>query len=262
MPCAAAPASGRRGGAAQRRGAHGLAAEQRTEHGGADGETNRGASYHLACGADREDVGWLHHEHSMLARALIERKRDGGRITPAEWRTLMSQYATDEVPDYQMAALAMAIYFNGLDRDEIGALTPGRKADIVLHDTDRPEWRPLLNVMNQLVWSADGRGVHTVLVDGKVVVEPMVGGYDAVNDIALLPEWRGQGLGHQVLQHLMTEARAQGRSVTIYVEAGNPARRLYDRLGFLPEGQREGVHQFMRWHHINSEALESCNEQA
>ena len=64
----------------------------------------------------------------MLARALIERKRDGGRITPAEWRTLMSQYATDEVPDYQMAALAMAIYFNGLDRTETGALT-----DAMLH---------------------------------------------------------------------------------------------------------------------------------
>ena len=56
-------------------------------------------------------------------------------------------------------------------QDEIGALVPGMKADLVLHDTDRPEWRPLLNVMNQLVWSADGRGVHTVLVDGKVVVE-------------------------------------------------------------------------------------------
>jgi cytosine/adenosine deaminase-related metal-dependent hydrolase len=55
--------------------------------------------------------------------------------------------------------------------DSIGSLEAGKKADLVLHDTDRPEWRPLLNVINQLVWSADGRGVHTVLVDGKVVVE-------------------------------------------------------------------------------------------
>lgn len=55
--------------------------------------------------------------------------------------------------------------------DSIGSLEPGKRADLVLHDTDRPEWRPLLNVMNQLVWSADGRGVHTVLVDGQVVVE-------------------------------------------------------------------------------------------
>ena len=53
----------------------------------------------------------------------------------------------------------------------IGSLEPGKRADVVLHDTDRPEWRPLLNVVNQLVWSADGRGVHTVMVDGRVVVE-------------------------------------------------------------------------------------------
>jgi cytosine/adenosine deaminase-related metal-dependent hydrolase len=56
-------------------------------------------------------------------------------------------------------------------QDEIGSLEVGKRADIVLHDTDRPEWRPLLNVINQLVWSADGRGVHTVIVDGRVVVE-------------------------------------------------------------------------------------------
>ena len=61
-----------------------------------------------------------------------------------------------------------------LMQDQIGSLEVGKKADLVLHDTDRPEWRPLLNVMNQLVWSADGRGVHTVLVDGKIVVENYV----------------------------------------------------------------------------------------
>lgn len=55
--------------------------------------------------------------------------------------------------------------------DEIGSLEVGKKADVVLHDCDRPEWRPLLNVINQLVWSADGRGVHTVFVDGAKLVE-------------------------------------------------------------------------------------------
>jgi len=54
---------------------------------------------------------------------LIERKRNGGRIAPAEWRALMQAYAAGEVPDYQMAALAMAIYFVGLDREELVALT-------------------------------------------------------------------------------------------------------------------------------------------
>lgn len=55
--------------------------------------------------------------------------------------------------------------------DRIGSLEVGKKADLVMHDTDRPEWRPLLNVVAQLVWSADGRGVHSVWVDGRRVVE-------------------------------------------------------------------------------------------
>lgn len=59
----------------------------------------------------------------MEARALIERKRNRGHISAAEWRALMRAYAAGEVPDYQMAALAMAIFFVGLERDEIVALT-------------------------------------------------------------------------------------------------------------------------------------------
>jgi cytosine/adenosine deaminase-related metal-dependent hydrolase len=55
--------------------------------------------------------------------------------------------------------------------DQIGSLEVGKKADFVLHDSDRPEWRPLLNPVNQLIWSADGRGVHSVWVDGTRVVE-------------------------------------------------------------------------------------------
>ena len=70
---------------------------------------------------------------------------------------------------YEMATLGGAEAMRM--RDEIGSLEVGKLADVVLHDTDRPEWRPLLNVMNQLVWSADGRGVHTVFVDGNRVVE-------------------------------------------------------------------------------------------
>ena len=70
---------------------------------------------------------------------------------------------------YEMATLGGAKALR-LD-DQIGSLEPGKRADLVLHDTDRPEWRPLLNVVNQLVWSADGRGVHTVMVDGRPTVE-------------------------------------------------------------------------------------------
>ena len=58
----------------------------------------------------------------------------------------------------------------GLD-DEIGSLEPGKKADLVLFDTKRPEWRTLFNPVNNLVYNADGRSVHTMIVDGKIVVE-------------------------------------------------------------------------------------------
>jgi cytosine/adenosine deaminase-related metal-dependent hydrolase len=70
---------------------------------------------------------------------------------------------------YEMATLGGAAAMQM--GDQIGSLAAGKLADVVLHDTDRPEWRPLLNVMNQLVWSADGRGVHTVFVDGRRVVD-------------------------------------------------------------------------------------------
>lgn len=53
----------------------------------------------------------------------------------------------------------------------IGSLTVGRKADLVCHDTHRPEWSPVMNVVNQLVWSADGRSVHSVWVDGVRVID-------------------------------------------------------------------------------------------
>ena len=56
-------------------------------------------------------------------------------------------------------------------RDEIGSVEEGKKADLVLFDTRRPEWRSIFNPVNNLVYNADGRSVHTVVVDGRVVVE-------------------------------------------------------------------------------------------
>ncbi|GGC12198.1 5-methylthioadenosine/S-adenosylhomocysteine deaminase [Novosphingobium endophyticum] len=55
--------------------------------------------------------------------------------------------------------------------DEIGSIEPGKRADFVCHDANRPELRPLLNPVNQLVWSADGRGVRSVWVDGECLID-------------------------------------------------------------------------------------------
>lgn len=63
-------------------------------------------------------------------------------------------------------------------------------------------------------------------------------------DIALLPKMRGRGIGTRILNDLLTEAGAAGSSVRIYVENFNPARRLYERLGFRAIEER-GLHLLM-----------------
>ena len=53
----------------------------------------------------------------------------------------------------------------------IGSIEPGKRADLVLYDLDVPEWRPLLNPVNNLVYAATGASVRTVLIDGRVVLD-------------------------------------------------------------------------------------------
>ena len=60
----------------------------------------------------------------MIAAAeLIQRKRDGEELAPEEIGELVLGYARGEVPDYQMAAFCMAVYFRGLSTRETFALT-------------------------------------------------------------------------------------------------------------------------------------------
>ena len=64
----------------------------------------------------------------MFVPGLIQRKRDGSALQNDEWRELMVAYATGQVPDYQMAALLMAIFLKGLTREETAALLDGMLA--------------------------------------------------------------------------------------------------------------------------------------
>src|SRR6266571_1597855 len=54
---------------------------------------------------------------------LIQRKRDGGELSADELRELVLGYAREEIPDYQLAAFCMAVYFRGLTSAETHALT-------------------------------------------------------------------------------------------------------------------------------------------
>ena len=65
-----------------------------------------------------------------------------------------------------------------------------------------------------------------------------------VIDISLLPASRGQGIGGAILRDVLDQASRAGKGVSIHVEKFNPARRLYDRLGFrLVEDQ--GVYDLL-----------------
>jgi pyrimidine-nucleoside phosphorylase len=71
----------------------------------------------------------------MIVPRLIERKRDGGRLEAGEIRELVLAYAKGQIPDYQVAAFLMAVYFRGLDRDEMNAmmeamLESGKRLDL------------------------------------------------------------------------------------------------------------------------------------
>jgi pyrimidine-nucleoside phosphorylase len=52
---------------------------------------------------------------------LIKAKRDGKRLAPEDIRAFIEAYTSGGVPDYQMSALCMAVFFRGLDAVELGA---------------------------------------------------------------------------------------------------------------------------------------------
>lgn len=103
---------------------------------------------------------------------------------------------TDVVPAELAVELATLHGARALGLEhEIGSIEVGKKADLVLFDTRRPEWRTLFNPINTLVYNADGRSVHTVIVDGRVVVENHTPCY--VDEWALMR--RVQDLGERLL---------------------------------------------------------------
>ena len=65
-------------------------------------------------------------------------------------------------------------------------------------------------------------------------------------DIALLPEYRGKGLGGKLLKKILHKANMAGKPVGIHVEQNNPAMHLYKRLGFVKTGET-GIYHLMVW---------------
>ena len=61
--------------------------------------------------------------------------------------------------------------------------------------------------------------------------------------IQLAPGVQGQGLGTTLLQSLIAEARSKNASLTLSVLKANPAKRLYDRLGFRMVAEKENSYE-------------------
>ena len=116
----------------------------------------------------------------MLIPSLIQHKRDGNPIAAEDWSRLIADYTAGEVPDYQMAALLMAVVFRGLAGPELAALT-----DAMLDSGDRLRFDgfPLPRVDKH---STGGVGDKVSLL-----LAPMV----AACGVAV-PMMSGRGLGH------------------------------------------------------------------
>jgi ribosomal protein S18 acetylase RimI-like enzyme len=65
-------------------------------------------------------------------------------------------------------------------------------------------------------------------------------------DMTLLPEYRNCGIGSLLIGQLLAEAARTGKRVSLHVARGNPASRLYTRLGFRAVAD-EGVYLLMEW---------------
>ncbi|HYP06693.1 MAG TPA: thymidine phosphorylase [Bryobacteraceae bacterium] len=111
---------------------------------------------------------------------LIHRKRDGEELTPEEISFLINGYTSDQIPDYQMSALLMAIFFRGMSDREVDSLTEtmirsGEVVDLTLI--------PGLKVDKH---STGGVGDKTSLIAAPIAAAAGV----------VVPMISGRGLGH------------------------------------------------------------------
>lgn len=77
----------------------------------------------------------------MVPQWIIERKRDGAELASDDIRAFVDAYARGALPDYQMAAFAMAVYFRGMTFEEVTVMTDAmmRSGDILdFSDLSRP----------------------------------------------------------------------------------------------------------------------------
>jgi pyrimidine-nucleoside phosphorylase len=153
----------------------------------------------------------------MIVPRLIERKRDGGSLSAAELRELIHAYSAGDVPDYQMAALLMAVFFRGMTRGETDAIT-----DAMLSSG------ATLDLSDMSVPRLDKHATGGVGDKVSLILAPLI----AELGVAV-PMMSGRGLGHTggTLDKLES---IPGFRTDLSLAA---ARRQLDRLGCALIGQ-------------------------
>lgn len=138
--------------------------------------------------------------------ALATDNMHADMVEVMRWALIMGRVQESEVNDMwqphhviEMATLGGARAL-GLDA-ELGSLTPGKRADLVVFDFRRPHLVPLINAMGNLVHTAQGRDVEYVVCNGEVVVEG--GELSRANTSVLLSDAQGAA------EALWQRARAQ-----------------------------------------------------
>src|SRR5690554_3747895 len=116
----------------------------------------------------------------MHAVDLIQKKRDGGRLSRTELEFLVKGYVGGEIPDYQMAAWLMAVFFRGMDAEEIADLTL-----IMAHSGDTLDLSGIQGI------KVDKHSTGGVADTTTLVVAPLVASLGIP-----VAKMSGRGLGH------------------------------------------------------------------
>jgi ribosomal protein S18 acetylase RimI-like enzyme len=100
-------------------------------------------------------------------------------------------------------------------------------------DAQQGSWGEGYPGAEQLIVTVDGEDAGRLYIhSGEDVV--------TIVDVGLLPSHRGRGLGTRLLRLVLGQAAADGMAVQLHVDPTNPARRLYERLGFAPAADAPG----------------------
>lgn len=111
---------------------------------------------------------------------LITRKRDGEKLSAEEITWFITEYTNGVIPDYQMSAMLMAIYFQGMSTAETAAMT-----EVMLHSG------PVLNLRDIPKPKVDKHSTGGIGDKTSIILAPLL----ACFDIAV-PMIAGRGLGH------------------------------------------------------------------